>query len=250
MIIEKDYVYEVETEVSDLNEENMLKPYGYQRLINKVIEKHLNRLNFNVAMTMKHNLAWVLVSLTLELAKPVSGTCKLTARTWHSERRGPFFRRDFQFMDENDKLIFQGSSFSVLLDVPRRAVYRQRELPFELMAAGGEATIEARPSLKTNLEFVEMAVRDVQNSHIDCLGHVNNVRYGEFAYDTFTENEKGNLKNLRRIELYFAKELRPGDRFAVLKARGDDSFMVRCNKNDSSEANFTAVYYHWNQPGN
>jgi hypothetical protein len=60
MIIEKDYIYEVETEVSDLNENNILKPYAYQSLFSQIVEKHLRKINLNVDITMKYNLAWAL----------------------------------------------------------------------------------------------------------------------------------------------------------------------------------------------
>lgn len=243
MINEKNMVYEIDIDVADLNEYNKLKPSGYMRLINKVIEIHLNKLKYNVEMTMTYNLAWVLVSLSLEIDKPVTGLQTLKARTWHSERKGPFFRREFQFRDEDENLIFRGSTFSVLLDVEKRAVFRKKELPFKLMATGGENTIEARPSCKMNLGFVPVNERKVYNSHIDRLGHVNNIRYGEYVYDEFNDKEKESLGELRRMEMYFAKELRFNDRFQILKAADNGQLIFKCININTGDNSFNAVFY-------
>ena len=113
MINEKDFVYEIEPDVSELNEYGYLKPYAYQNLFSAIAEKHLNRINLNVDTTMKYGLAWVLISISLEIMKPVKGCIKLFAQTWHSQKKGPFFRRELVFKDENNNLI-HGSTFSVL----------------------------------------------------------------------------------------------------------------------------------------
>ena len=70
---ELDYVYDVEIEVSELNENNFLKPYAYQNIFAKIAEQHLNKINLNVDTTMKYNMAWVLMSISIEIVKPVEG---------------------------------------------------------------------------------------------------------------------------------------------------------------------------------
>ena len=53
-----------------------------------------------------------------------------------------------------------------------------------------------------------MDQRKVYNSHMDSLGHVNNICYGKFAYDALSETECMNMHNLKRIDLYFRSELK------------------------------------------
>ena len=105
MINEKDFVYEIEPDVSELNEYGYLKPYAYQNLFSAIAEKHLNRINLNVDTTMKYGLARVLISISLEIMKPVKGCIKLFAQTWHSQKKGPFFRRELVFKDENNNYL-------------------------------------------------------------------------------------------------------------------------------------------------
>ena len=60
----------------------------------------------------------------------------------------------------------------------------------------------------------------VRPSWIDGVGHVNNFRYGEMAYDALTDDQRAAVGALRRMELYFVSETHLGD--AILLHRIDD----------------------------
>lgn len=241
MSTEKDFVYELETEVSLLNENNILKPYAYQVLFAQLVEQHLNKINANVDMTMKHNLAWALMSISIEFFKPIEGCIKMYANTWYSKRQGPFFRREFVFRNEKGELLFHGSSFSVLLDVSKRTIYRKKELPFIISEPLEDFVMEASPTFKTDLEFVKVDERKVFNSYIDCLGHVNNCRYGEFAYDAFTDEERQNLSKMKRMDIHFLSELRNKDTFSILKAYDDQKTLIRGYNNTKEDISFDII---------
>jgi medium-chain acyl-[acyl-carrier-protein] hydrolase len=223
VIMEKSYIYEVTPDLSDLNENGFLKPYAYQNLFAKIAEEHLSKINLNMDTTIKYNLAWALISLSFEIVSPVRGIGKLFAQTWHSGKKGPYYRRELVFKNSEGDILFQGSTFSILLDLNTRAVYRKKETPFPIGAPIEEITIKAQPTFKSDIEFTEVEKRKVYNSHIDCLGHVNNIRYGEFAYDALTEDEKNNLENLKRYEIYFLSELRSNENFSIMRAYINDN---------------------------
>ena len=241
MINEKDFIYEIKPDVSEINENGCLKPYACQSLFGQIAERHLNRINLNVDTTMKFNLAWVLISLSLEFVKPVDGCIDMFAQTWYSQRRGPFFRRELVFRDKNGDILFHGSTFSVLLDLESRLVFRKKETPFEVNGAIQEFTIEATPTFKTDLLFEKIDERKVYNSYIDCLGHVNNTRYGEFAYDALDENEKKDLHKIKRYDMFFVSELRCDDTFTVLKAKNEKDIIIRGINNNSGDISFDIV---------
>jgi acyl-ACP thioesterase len=56
----------------------------------------------------------------------------------------------------------------------------------------------------------------VLNSQVDALGHLNNTRYTDFAFDVMTDEERS--KTLRRLEITFHSELRRGDSFLLSKS--------------------------------
>lgn len=226
-MVERDHVYTVETEVSDLDECGLLKPHAYQRLFARIAEEHLNMLDLNVAATMRHQLAWALVTMSLEIRRPISGCMRLHANTWYSHRRGPYFRRELVFRADDGEIVFHGSTFSVLLDVESRTVFRKKALPFEIGEPLEVFTIEAGPAFERLEGFERIEARRVRNSHLDALGHVNNTRYGEFAHDALTEPECRDLPNLARIDLQFVSELRRGDVFTVWKAVADNRICIQ-----------------------
>lgn len=240
--MEKDYTYEVNNETSDLNQNNILKPYGYQKLFGQVVDLHLDNINLSMDMTLERNLAWALVSLSAEIIEPVRGIVKMHAQTWHSQHKGPFFRREYIFKNRNDEILFHGSSFSVLLDMNKRTIYRKKEFPFVMFEPDEDFTIDAGPTDNTNLEFEKVDQRRVYNSHIDCLGHVNNTCYGMFAYDAFSRAECMNMHNLKRMDIYFKSELRNNDIFTILKAHENNRIIVRGYNDARAENSFDAIF--------
>lgn len=239
--MEKDYIYEITTEISELNENGHLKPYVYQNLFAKIAEQHLDKVNLNIDTTMKYNLAWVLISLSLEVVTPVSGCIKMYAQTWFSNKKGPYYRRELIFRDEKGNVLFKGSTFSILLDLTTRTVYRKKDTPFYMSSPINEITITATPSYKTSLTFKEIDRRKVYNSYIDWLGHVNNIRYGEFAYDALTEGEKRNLDRLKRYEIFFLAELKNNDEFSISRAKEADNIIIKGTNLKSEQTSFEVV---------
>ncbi|NLN14904.1 MAG: hypothetical protein GX185_04780 [Tissierellia bacterium] len=242
MVLETDFEYTLETELADLNEDNYLKPHGYQKLFVALGDMHLNNININVDTTMKYNLAWAFISISMEVVKPVEGIMKLKGKTWHSQRRGPFFRREYIFTDEEGQVYFKGASFSVLLDLEKRTIFREKEAPFYIYPPIEELLIDAKANRRIKKDFEEVQRRIAYNSYIDCLGHVNNCRYTEFAYDTFSQEEVRKLKDLKRMEIYFRSELRKGDEFSILKRVEDDNIFIRGDNHNKADTSFEIIF--------
>lgn len=233
--------YIVTPEVSDFNENHVLKPHAYQILIGRAAEEHLNRVGLNVDSIMPLGYAWALVSLSVEIKKQLDCPQPLHVCTWHAGRRGPYFRRELEFRDASGEIVFVAATFSVLFDLKERSIYHKKELPFPLGEPTDKILLEASPAGRKQLRDLDYRLienRIARPSHIDCLGHVNNCRYGEFAYDALNEEQHGRLQALKRIDVYFIAELRRGARFAVLRADNTASVAVRGEEQEKSEAAF------------
>lgn len=237
-IKEKDCVYEMDIYASYLNQNHDMKPHAYQALFEQMAERHLTDYNCNVNVTMEHGLAWALVSMTLEVINPIRDCIRLSGHTWYSKHQGPYFRRELIFQNEDGLVMFKGSTFSVLLDIEKRTVCRKKELPFEIHQPTEEFLVEASPNFKTNADFKTVQERHVLRSHIDCLGHVNNCRYGEYSYDAFSDEEMERLQQLKRLEIYFNSELRDGDTFAIEKAAQGEKLIFRGFNNTKEDVSF------------
>lgn len=223
---EQAFVHQLDVEVSFLNENNIMKPSAYQSLFAQLAERHLSAFGADSNVTMQYGLAWALISLSIDIKKPIDRCMKLFAKTWYSQRKGPYFRRELVFCDENDTIMFQGSTFSVLLDLENRTIYRKNALPFSLTLPLEEYCIEAEPRYRGEFDFTPIETRVVYNSFIDNLGHVNNRYYGDFAFDSLTESELLNMVRLRRMDFYFISELRNKDHFTLEKAKATNRILI------------------------
>ena len=247
---EIDRIYEIQLDPSELNGDLNLKPQSYQILYCKIAEIHLKSYNLGTDETMKYGVAWVLISLTIEIKTPIKGICTLYAKTWKSGLQGPYFRRDFVFEDEFGKIYFQGTSFSVLLNMETRKVCRDKKLPFFSLGVSGLNTTEGFPTWKhayskeldqSDIKMEICAKRKVENSFIDMLGHVNNIRYSEFVYDAMDETQIKALDKLSRLEIYFQSELRLGDTFTVSKSQIDGKLCFRGQNLNTKDTSFYTV---------
>ena len=86
---EQDYTYDLYTELSCLNEQHVLKPYIYQNLFSQVVGRHLKNIGSDFETLGRDDLAWVLVALSMEIKKPITGAMHLIAQSWYSQHRGP-----------------------------------------------------------------------------------------------------------------------------------------------------------------
>ena len=216
----------------------------------ELIDRHLNLYQLGTDKTIEHGVAWVILSLTVEIVKPVKKPEILYAKTWKSGLTGPYFMRDFTFEDSKGNICFQGTSFSVLMNLETRHVCRDKKLPYFSLDSYDFHVVSGFPTWKAAYgdEFLPIkdspqvcTVRRVENSFIDLLGHVNNTRYGEFIYDAMEKDQLQALYKLSRMEIYFGSELKAKDTFTV-KTKEINQVLYVCGENNATgEASFYAA---------
>lgn len=240
-IFEKDCSYPEWVDISLFNENGILKPSAFQKLFATCVERHLSKFHAATDDLLVHNLAWVLTSASFKIVRPITECQTLFMQTWHSQHKGPYFRRDFIFRDENGEEYFRGANYSILLDMTSRKIFRKRAIPFELDAPYETTVLEASPNFKTDVLFSDISERRVFPSQLDRLGHVNNVCYGDFAYDTLSEKEIQRLAELKRIDVYFLSEMRKGDQFTLQRADDENRIIIRGKNNTKDDIAFCYI---------
>ncbi len=218
---EDTYAYEYRVTMNMLNGDGLMKPDGYQTMICDVAESHLSRLHLNVEDLAPYHVAWVLISAAFEIVTPIRSEQRVIGHTWHSAQDKLTFRRDLSFTDLQGNPLFHAATFTVLMDTQSRRIVRPDQADFAIGEPLPRFTMEAFPKLRCRSEMQPCDHRKVYPSYIDCLGHTNNGRYSEFAYDALTHDELSQLASLRRMDVNYLSELRLGDTFTV--RRGYDS---------------------------
>ena len=242
--------YGIQLDPSLINPNGILKPQAYQALYCELAERHLTSHGVGSDKAGDTGLAWVLVSMAIDIKNPGPLPGLLQAETWKSGRKGPYFLRDYIFYNSDGAECFRGTSHSVLFDLNARQVFRDRSHPmYSLTADRGPLTAgtatwkqsygDAAEAIAANLQI--RSNRHVENSFLDMLGHVNNIRYAEFAYDAMTDAEIDSLAGLRRMEVYFSAELRKNDAFTVSVATRPTGLFFRGTKDEDGKTSFDLV---------
>lgn len=249
-IQELDVIHEIQLDASHFNANFNLKPQAYQMLYCDLVEKHLNLYNLGTDRTIEHGVAWVILSLTVDIKKPLQKTGILHAKTWKSGLKGPYFMRDFIFEDSDGTVYFQGTSFNILMNLNTRRVCRDKKLPYFSLGSYDFHVTQGFPTWKaaygeeflpTKNSLHACILRKVENSFIDMLGHVNNMRYGEFIYDAMDNDQIRALSKLSRMEIYFGSELKADDTFTVAATEIGRVLYVCGENNAKTEPSFYAA---------
>ncbi len=206
-------------------------PAAYLKAITNAVQEHLAVLEMDVPTLMqKHNVSWVLLSLSLELRRPLKPDDALYIRTWDAGQRIPLYRRDLAVYDAADDAepVAVAATFSTVFDLTDRRICSDRAILESFAIPAGEKLLKASSRYTGKVEFTALEQRTVRPSWQDGLGHVNNARYGEIVYDALTDAERLALRELRRLDIWYLAELRPGQRFEVQKATdADGALLVR-----------------------
>lgn len=222
LLPEREYSYPIQFETPMFTPAGALMPQAYQRIFTFVLDEHLCRYGLDVPyLTERFGTSWVMLSLSLEVLRPIRRGDRLHINTWFSGIKPPVFRREFVICDETGAVYVKAAGFFALLDLSARRVSRDPALYAHCMLPVGETLLEAasrRP--RYSAAFVPIGTRQVRPSWIDGLGHVNNTRYGEMTFDALPAASRARMGELTRMDIYMLHELREGDCVEIGTADG------------------------------
>lgn len=246
MFKESEENYEIVPLFEHFNENSILKPYGYQYLFNCLATKHLKDTDQGIGVIIQEKYAWVVVSMAFEIIKPIKEDAPLKGTTWYAGSRGPFYRREYLIKDELD-VVVKGSTYSVLLDLENRSIYRKRTLPFEELPITEKHLLDLKTRLNIDVELDKHQKRVVYNSHLDLFGHVNNMRYTEYVYDSLNKEEINNLEKVYKVEMFFHKELQKNDEFVIKKANQNNKLFFQIDNVVTNQKAFSLILHYGNE---
>lgn len=245
---EKRIKHPIHIDISMYNSNGVFTPSAYQRMIMGMIEEHLDELDLGEKKLMeKHGISWVLLSTSIEFERKMNPGEKIMGVTWHAGGRIPSYRRDFVFETENGTIVAKGATISTLFDNGTRKICLNKDKLSVVDLEPQEpilSSLERRMKVPSNIEMIECI--SVRPSMTDGVGHVNNTKYGDFVYDAMTRDERDNLSNLKRLDVWFNYELREGDKFEIYKARESDSTICFIGKRlgeSKSSFDFKLTYF-------
>jgi medium-chain acyl-[acyl-carrier-protein] hydrolase len=226
--MEKFFDREYKVNVRDTDLFDMCRPSSLLNFFQDVAGAHVDAMGCREKMeTDTVHAIWMLVRVRYELYRPIRGKEKIRVRTYHRPTKGVFVYRDYEIWS-GDALAGRCASVWVIADYVNHSL-----LNAELVLGTGEDTalVPARTEKLGKIRFPEglrkTGAHRMGYSETDMNGHVNNIRYADFACDAIRfENMRG--KYIKAMQITYSAECLPGQMIDVLSVSPDgEKYFVR-----------------------
>lgn len=183
----------------------------------------------------KYNCFWMLVRMWYRLDRPLNWNEELTVRTWHRGGKSAAMYRDFDLYC-NGEHIGEAVSTWVLADLNTHKLKRLSEIGEFQLTTGGDLCKSItlhRNRMPEDMTAVEQ--RKLHYSDCDVNGHVNNVRYADYACDAIGMDREGEGKFVSSLQISYLQECLSGETITLWTGQKDGAWCVRGGDGNGSD---------------
>ena len=187
----------------------------------------------------RYGAFWMLARSWYHLERPLRWEDVITIRTWHREDKTAMMYRDYDIL-VNGTWVGESVSGWVLADIETRRLLRLSAIR-ELAGTGGGALCKTRmlSKLRCPEQLREMERRRMRYSDTDINGHVNNIRYADFACDALDMDRLEQQQFLSELQIGYLAECRPGDLLVLESGEQGEDLYIR-GVDEAGKARFEA----------
>ena len=229
--MELEQTYTFRTDTGTQNENRALTLSALQRIIVVISEEHLENIGLDVPHLMReYGVSWILLSISVDIKSPIRDGERLSVRTWHTEKKGVYFRREVEICHPDGSVAAVAATFSSIFDMKTRRLCSDPEVLEKVDQLGnGKELLKAESRIRIKPDDFPVVMTQ--------KGHVNNFRYGDLITDALSEDARSNLGNLSRYEIGFTGELRLGESVELrLKEENGEIFAAGIRSTDGKPA--------------
>lgn len=208
-------------------------------LFQDIAGKHAHHHKMGYYDMQERGQFWALSRLKIAIHIAPMWQQDIQIQTWISSMKGPFSNRHFQILDREGKILCEGSTLWVLLDINTRKPVRigAMTMPFleDKIPACGLAE-KVRPQKDPPLIHSHKVVY----SDLDMVGHVNNVKYIEWITDSLQIDRS--QWQAKMLSINFLSETHLGDTIAITSlSQNDTGHYFELKKNGSNDVVCRAI---------
>ena len=215
----------------DVDMSSTLKPVSFPNYAQEAANIHADYIGVGFDSMQVTRKGWVLSRMHVVFHRLPKWRDNINVLSWHKGASGLLFLRDFEVFDNasREKLISATTSWLVI-DIDTRRLSKFPELvDSDDKCIKEDAMTEQAPKISMPKEVVPecVAVRDVAYSDLDMMGHVNNVKYTEWAMNAI-ELDVTTTRHLKELVINFNSEVKPGDKVELYryKDNAEDGALV------------------------
>ncbi len=190
----------------DVDFNNRLKINSILNLLQDVASVHADSLQLGYSHLLKHDLAWVLSWIKLEIEHYPSFGDSVIIKTWPKCKYKLYSMRDFIISTEDNRVLVKATTAWLPINIKTKRITDTKNLPQEINYQPDDIAINEFPEKiipgdkKETLLFKKFRYTD-----IDVNKHVNNTRYVEMILDCYsTEHHQNN--RIKSIAVSFLSE--------------------------------------------
>ena len=215
--MEKLYSKNYYLNAGECNTEGELPMWALVGHIIEVATLHANSWGVGYAHLIKHNQAWVLSRVTVEMQRYPRVDEHYTITTWIEDYNSYFSQRNFEIQDAEGHSLGFVRTIWMVIDLAKRTGADIADLSYlHENVSNRPCPIEPQERLRP-LSGGETTTHRVSYTDCDFNRHMNTVRYVELLMNQFDLSFFDKF-HLQRVELAFLKETRYGEEVTLVRA--------------------------------
>lgn len=195
----------------DAGFQGRVRPQALLRYLEETAWRHAESGRIDNGTLQRQGLFWVLVRQSVRLSKEVGRGEDLDIFTWHSGHDRLYYYRNFEIQDKTGDTVASSATAWSVVDGNTRRVLRTSAVPVEIPEEIRKAVEEKPPEKIPLLKHPEAKQKIVAGFRdLDVNGHVNNIRYPEWFFESVPEETLFSSR-LARLEVEYRSEVRFGE---------------------------------------
>ena len=168
---------------------------------------------------------WMLVRLQYTLNRPIRTNETLTIKTWYCAPKGVFVQRDFEISVDG---VCVGHAWStwVIGNEETHALMKAEEFLSGVGASDPALFTKKLGKIRMPKEMQDAGCRQAAYSETDINGHINNIRYADYACDTI-HLEKLQNQYVCEMQITYSAECLAGERVHMQCTEDGKTYYVR-----------------------
>jgi medium-chain acyl-[acyl-carrier-protein] hydrolase len=225
-------IYEQEFELTFLNcyPNGLLKYTDLCNFIQIVAGNHADLGGISYSDMQKHDQAWVVSRMRVEILKLPKWRDKVVVKTWIKTLENSRSIRCLEFYLNGEKIIGCETFWVVINTKTRRpdSLFLSHD-HFEKQEIN--ATTQPTEKINTNQDFEKVGNKKVLFSDLDVVNHANNVKYLEWCLD-FEKPKNLLLSKVKAFDMNFMRELNLNDEAEISKSSIENESVFTISKED------------------
>lgn len=230
------FTYNYKIKYSDIGKDNNLTLKSLVAILQESAGLQSDMAGYGINNIPQTHLSWLLLDWKVQMFLRPHWNEELIVKTWPRTLDKIYSYRDFEVYDKNLNLVAIASSKWFLIDTETKKI---RKITQEISDAYGGTTqksvfksafeekINIPEELKLNFNYC------VQRRDIDTNGHVNNLHYIDYAFETLDEDIFSNTI-FNNLEIIYKKEIKYKENINCYYSFQDNKHIITIKNEDNS----------------